>query len=351
MSGTEEKVLIVGQGLAGTIFSYCLYRKNIPFRIIDNNHKSAATLAAAGIINPITGRRYVKSWKIEELLPVAIEYYEGLEVLLGIKLVKKTSILRAFDNLMQENNWFESTGRPGYAPWIKNKADVSNYDELVNPAFGYGEIDPAIQVDVSLLIKKYRAWLISQNWLIEGSIDSDVDFTESVSYAGEDFSRVVYCEGYKVLENKYFGHLPLQPVKGQSFIVEIENELPDKMLRDKIFIAPLSAHKFWTGGGYDKNISDNDPTQEFIDNWNLKLKNLLKVPYNVVEHRAGIRPAVQGRKPLIGTHPNFSHIHLFNGMGTKGTSLSPYWAEHFASVLLGTAQIDAEVDILRFWED
>ena len=60
----EYKYLIVGQGLAGTVLSYQLLKNGIPHKVLDDGHLSAATLAAAGLINPITGRRYVKSWTV-----------------------------------------------------------------------------------------------------------------------------------------------------------------------------------------------------------------------------------------------------------------------------------------------
>ena len=67
--------LIIGQGLCGTWLSYWLQKQGAEFIIIDNNAGSAATKAASGIINPVTGRRIVKTWLADELLPFAFESY------------------------------------------------------------------------------------------------------------------------------------------------------------------------------------------------------------------------------------------------------------------------------------
>ena len=75
MINRESHVLIVGQGIAGTVLSYKLSQRNISHKVLDNNHQSAATHAAAGLINPITGRNYVKSWMIDDLLPEACLLY------------------------------------------------------------------------------------------------------------------------------------------------------------------------------------------------------------------------------------------------------------------------------------
>ena len=61
--------LIIGQGISGTFLSYYLQRENKSFLVIDNNFKSAPSRIAAGIINPVTGRRMVTVWMADEVLP------------------------------------------------------------------------------------------------------------------------------------------------------------------------------------------------------------------------------------------------------------------------------------------
>jgi glycine/D-amino acid oxidase-like deaminating enzyme len=68
-------ILIVGQGLAGTLLAWECERAGIAFAVADCGHAAAATSAAAGIVNPITGRRLVKSWRIDDQLPLARAEY------------------------------------------------------------------------------------------------------------------------------------------------------------------------------------------------------------------------------------------------------------------------------------
>ena len=89
-------ILIVGQGLAGTMLGWELERAGISFVIADSGHASAATSAAAGIINPITGRRLVKSWRIETLLPEARAVYHDFEAELGVTLWRDMRVRRLF---------------------------------------------------------------------------------------------------------------------------------------------------------------------------------------------------------------------------------------------------------------
>ncbi len=70
----ETEVLIVGQGLAGTWLSYWLYKAGISFKVIDQPNPDGASFRAAGLINPVTGRRMVTTWMIDELMPFAHEH-------------------------------------------------------------------------------------------------------------------------------------------------------------------------------------------------------------------------------------------------------------------------------------
>ncbi len=77
------------------------------------------------------------------------------------------------------------------------------------------------------------------------------------------------------------------------------------------------------------------------------LNSVLKVPFYIRDHIVGIRPSVKDRKPFIGRHPKMSNIYLFNGFGTKGSSLVPYFAREMAALLIYNVPVMDEVDVAR----
>ena len=85
----EVEYIIVGQGICGTFLSYYLSQKGIPFLVIDDAKKNTASKAARGVINPITGRRLVRTWMIEELMPFAVDAYKNIEQQLNCKLIEQ----------------------------------------------------------------------------------------------------------------------------------------------------------------------------------------------------------------------------------------------------------------------
>ena len=79
------------------------------------------------------------------------------------------------------------------------------------------------------------------------------------------------------------------------------------------------------------------------------MADLVKFKFEVVDQKAGVRPATRDRMPFIGIHPEHSQIGIFNGFGTKGVSLVPYLANQFVSMLKKQANLDPVVNIRRFF--
>src|SRR3954462_11474048 len=85
--------LIIGQGLCGTFLSYYLTDAEKKVLVIDTSTLFSASKVASGIINPVTGRRIVRTWRIEELLPFAWNAYKELGNEFEKSLVKECNVL------------------------------------------------------------------------------------------------------------------------------------------------------------------------------------------------------------------------------------------------------------------
>ena len=75
--------LIIGQGIAGTMIAFFAKKAGKKILVIDQSRPHSSSKIAAGLMNPITGRKFVKSWKIDDLLPFAIQTYQEFTELLG----------------------------------------------------------------------------------------------------------------------------------------------------------------------------------------------------------------------------------------------------------------------------
>ncbi len=75
----ETDVLIIGQGLAGTVLGETFVQRGKSVFFIDQGHEAASSMVAAGMMNPMVFKRINKSWKADDLLPAAVSFYKTLE--------------------------------------------------------------------------------------------------------------------------------------------------------------------------------------------------------------------------------------------------------------------------------
>jgi glycine oxidase len=142
--------------------------------------------------------------------------------------------------------------------------------------------------------------------------------------------------------------LPFQGDKGDALIVRIPGVHFDKIIKHKVFIVPLEEDRYWIGATYVRQFDTEAPTEAGRRELIRRLRATLKVPFEVVEHRAAVRPTVRDRRPFLGVHPQFPQLAIFNGLGTKGASLGPFFARRMVDFLTKNEQLEAAVNIERF---
>ena len=85
--------LIIGQGICGTMLSWNLLRAGKTVMVVDEDKPYTASKVASGVINPVTGRRIVRTWEIDTIMPFAVAAYQELEKELGASLIRQCNIL------------------------------------------------------------------------------------------------------------------------------------------------------------------------------------------------------------------------------------------------------------------
>ena len=288
---------------------------------------------------------------IDELIPEAQRSYSDLEKLLECPLMYNSMVLRSLKTPEQINKWTESTARDGYEDYTEDNPDSSDFDEYVNTPLKYGGIKNAWRVDIALMIKEFRQWLEKRLLITNAKFDfNKLEVgSDNIVYDQKVYSHVIFCEGYQAIYNPFFSKLPFQPAKGEALELKIEAIDTAKFLRDDIFLVPQTNGHFWSGGSYIWKFENHLPTEAWKEEWIGKLNQMLKTDYEVVSHKAGIRPSVKGRKPMIGFHKDHPRVYMFNGLGTKGTSLGPFWARHLIlDHFINGSDIDERIDLNRF---
>lgn len=346
----DKDFFIAGQGLAGTLLSWFLRRQGARVDVADDGHRTASSTVAAGILNPVTGRYFVKSWRYEALWPVAVETYRALEAELGVPILHPMPVLRALATPGDENAWAAKLSDPALLPFVGSDPTLGAFSPCVQPPYAWIELLRGGRADLPLLLQSWRQVLRQSDSLLEEAVNyADLEIhPDRVGYRGKYYRRAIFCEGYRMHANPWFAHLPLRGNKGEVLILEIEGPPLEKMFKHQIFLVPLGHNRYWAGAT-DANRFDSDQPTPQGRAWLMeRLEQILRVPFRVLEHRAAVRPGVADRRPLLGVHPDFPSLAVFNGLGSKGSSLGPFFARQLSNYLLRGGEIDPDVDIRRF---
>ena len=353
--------IVVGQGVAGSLLAYFLRKNGQKVLVFDENTEGvpSSSKIAAGVINPITGRRFVKSWRIDALLPVAKRTYQDLEKLLNVQIWHERNIVRTLKDTEEENNFLLRRTYPDYQHFCGETVDNLENTHL-HSFHAFAAIKNGAQVNLPFFIAAFRRYLIENQIFINEKIAFDDLIIEDdlVIYKSIKAKKIIFADGAAGATNPHFNWLPFNLDKGELLLVRIPSLDIQRIFKNKISIVPLhdvgsdgqmnKENLYWVGATNAWQYDNDWPTEankQLIIN---ELREILNCPFEVVAHQAAVRPTVRDRRPFIGLHPQIPSLGIFNGFGAKGASLIPFFAEHFVDSLLNKVQLDKEVDIQRF---
>ena len=349
---TEIDYLIVGAGLAGSCLAWELIQSGEEVVLTDVHLEGASSLVSAGIINPITGKRYVKTWNWDVLETDFTHFYQRAEAFFRMKLLHQRKIYQILDTIEEENQWLSRMMQQEYAEflnWSKHSFDLC---PNLQAGQSLGIIERAYQLDISKLLNLLRHFFKSLNVIREKVFNYQEITREDLHWMYQDLwikKGIIFAEGYRIFENPFFNWLPSFAVKGQRILFEAVRSTQD-LLKSEYTIASTSDENiFWCGSNYEfQNTNPQvDPGEERRQQ--LFIQNQVDGEFKFLNSQCGIRPAMKDRRPIIGEHPHLKGLFVMNGLGTKGSSLTPYVVNHMIRFLKGTASIDKEMNISRFY--
>jgi len=343
--------IIVGQGLAGTLLAYELFRQNRTFVVFNDPDQIKSSDVAAGLINPVVFRRMTKSWLVDDAFPQMETTYQQLEELLQEQLYFPGRMLKT----LSEDGidfWKEKVFANQLEAYLDDEPNLNfrNSDKL--NSFSFGCVNKSGRLDIQKLIFAFSGFLSQQNSIRNEKIDYQklVFKSDSANYDNMTASKIIFCEGPAVSQNPFFKDLKLKHSKGEVLELKIAEMNLNEIVSGEVFVMPIGNNRYKVGATYswDKlNWETSDEARmELLD----KLRNISSTHSEVINQKAGIRPTMHDRKPVIGLLPDNPQIGIFNGLGSKGVLLGPYFAKQFASLLIGDSTfIHPEVNIKRYF--
>ena len=344
----EIDFLLIGQGIAGTALAYRLKQAGKKIRIIDQPTGNQSSRVAAGLYNPVTGRKMVKTWNADLLFPEIKPFYQELEEMTGERFLMEQNIYRPFLSIEEQNEWMGHSAEEGFLRYLEEIYTESQSTDLKDP---YGGV--LLKLSGWLKIPDFLEAMKSyfkEDLVIETFEEEELAFeNDAWQYKNYQAKALIFCNGLGAMQSKFFGFLPFAPVKGE--ILEVKQAFcPDYIVNRGVFRVHLGEGIHRVGSTYTKHDLDQGPTESAKSEILERLEDLVKLPIEgIVSHKTGIRPATRDRKPFLGKHPKAESVYIFNGFGAKGVSLVPYFSKIMCDYLLGKTSIAKEVDIARYF--
>lgn len=346
--------LLIGHGLAGATLAHELRRRGRRVLVYDPGQPDSASNVAAGLINPVAGKRFALAWRIQELLPAAVAFYQQVGQEFGETFYVPLPIYKLFSSVAEQNTVVARSADTPWGDYVAPTNGVLPPLPGVRQAFGGMHIRHGGYVRLRELLTALATQGEQAGWLRRETFAWPQLVLDPLgaSYApGQVRARhVVCCEGVGALQNPYFSWLPLTPNQGEVLDVTCAGLGDAQVLNKGAYVVPLGHGQFRVGATYRWPPFAEGTTAEARAELSQRLADMTTLPFQVTAQRAGVRPAVRDRKPLLGVHPVAPNLSIFNGFGSKGVLLAPGLARQLANVLESREQeLWPEVNISRYY--
>lgn len=340
----QNPIIVVGFGIAGVTMSWQLHQKKLPFIIIASSNNSCSR-AAAGLINPIVFKRLNMSWLATDLLPSADTFYNRVEKSLGEQIRRNNPIVKIFNSVEDENNWMVKKTNSPYRHYF---GDVKRLDlPDVKIPFGSGIVNSIDHLDTNQYIDLSKKFF-QKNGIEFLEAHFNYDHIKGDKYNEIEFSKIIFCEGYGIKLNPFFNYLPLSGTHGDTILIKTKTYNFQGVLNKNLYVLPLGDNLYKIGASINWDKKEAEPTETGKNDLLERLSAFANFEFEIVDQQAGIRPTVKDRRPLIGSHPEFPRMAIFNGLGTKGVMLAPFFSSQLLNYLTENKPINREVNISRF---
>jgi glycine oxidase len=316
--------------------------------VFDEPQKNRSSRVAAGLFNPITGMGIVKTWLAEELFASLTDFYSGCEKQFGRIFFYPQKLYRPFYTAEEQNNWMTKSGENSVSRFVEQIFTQSSFGDQVRDEFGGILLKACGYLDVPSFLEAVNDFLVAQESFQEEffNVEAVEHTNEGVIYQNTRAQKIIFCGGAHA--NPFFNWVGIRPLKGETLTIQCEEQF-SAIYNRGVYVVPTSTKNFYKAGAtYELKDLSHTITQKGRDELEEKLGGLIKSPFAIVGQEWGIRPTTVDRRPILGSHPELKNLIIFNGLGTKGVSLAPYFSGQLADWLTGQNEILREVNIARF---
>ncbi len=328
-----SEVTIVGQGLAGTCLAWRLWDRGREFNLLHRGEGRSTSSISAGLLTPVTGRNVNPSWRLEEFLEEARDFYRKVETVLGEQFFHEVPIVRLFTDADERGRFDQK--RSELNRWVAEFLEPR--DCPCHAPHGGVIWKGGGRLDAQRFLEASRGFFREAGLLEVQEIDLNVP---------EPDGRIsVLCAGAPGLGQGPFGFLPERRAKGEILTVRILGFPEDRIMSRNGWLIPLGGGIFRAGSTYRWDDLSDRPTNSGRAQIEELIRSFTDLPFEVLDHVAGIRPIVRQSRPVIGSHPEIENLFIFNGLGSKGVLYAPGAAGRLAAHLCEGHEIEEDLNV------
>ncbi len=330
---TAFDFIIVGQGLAGTALAWQLRWRGCRVLVIDRGDAVTSSRVAAGLLTPITGKRLALTWRLAELWPAAVAFYRRVEAETGEAFFHERPAVRLFQN-EEEREIFAKRAGAEFRGLVRQPDPLVNADWFTNPLGGF-EMTRAGQLATGRYLDASRAAFERDGCFRVAEVGaSDIEVSANavrLPRLGVEARGLIFCQGFA--ESPWFPAVTFNAVKGEVLTLRIPGLAEERIAHRGVWLMPVGGDVFRAGSTYDRDALDRVPTERGRGEIASRLREFLRLPFEVTNHVAAVRPVVADQRPVVGVHPEYPQLGIFNGLGSKGALQAPHFAGQLADLL------------------
>jgi glycine/D-amino acid oxidase-like deaminating enzyme len=333
----KNRILIVGHGLSGAILAHTFLQKKQSVDVCEANFPYHASKIAAGLVNPFIGPKLNTPVDIEECFTEIKKFGDYFEKLGGERFYYSLPMYRVFKTSRQADFWADRSQKTPHfceRPGIINNNEASSLG--IRAPYGMG-LTKCLRLHIQSFIEYSKHRLMESEQWIEGPVDYD-----RCSY-----QKIIFCEGFRVMDNPWFSFIPAAPVRGE--IIGVDSYL-ETSVSNGTWAIPISREHFMAGSTWDHEVLETGPSQKAKEQI-LRSLNFIKIdPGKISKQLSGVRTGTVDRNPILGSHPQNKKLFIFNGFGSRGATTIPLHAKQMVEYILNSTPLPPLVDVARFKE-
>lgn len=331
----HKDILIIGQGIAGTLLSYELMREGKTVMLIDSADKHKASLVAAAVINPLIGKNWTIAKDVGTLIPFAVKTYKALGEKFEQHFLIEKALFVFHQNAKEEQNFANQIADSNAYLHDLSMSEIDSLKQFFFADNKTGKVKPIYTVETASLLSQWTSYLQAENSFETEQFEMSglKIYTDSIAYKGISADKIVFCEGAAGRNNPFFPDVNFTNNRGDVLLLSIPELSTNHLYQKGIRLVPRSDGLFWCGSNYTWKYDSLLPDKNWCSETEAQLKSWLKLPFEITDHLVAERPTTAGQQTLLLQSELHKNVYFFNGLGTRGFSAGPFLAHKMMQLL------------------